>query len=912
MKYCSTCKRSWEEDFRVCPIDGSPLQEMPAGADPYVGRSVGSCRVVEKIADGELGPIYKAEEPVRGPVALQIIPQDKLGSPILLEAFGDAVKLAARLNHPNILRVYGMETAPDGTNAVLMECFQGTNLQTYRRQYPGITPQEAARIVRQAAEGVLAAHRSSMLHGALHPTRILIGPDGSVKVSGFHRSGVRSGADVFTATPETLPYLAPEQIGIVRDLPAPDYRADVYSLGVILYELLAGRLPYDAKNAQDLAAIMDGAPPLPPSFTNPNVPPLLARMVLRAIAKHPTERHASVDEFIRELDAACRQPLEPPRPSVAVPPPQYPAPSYPPPSYPPPPAEPVLYPPPPAAAPPSDLFAPPAPPRSDSLWPEAAQEKTGAGEGSVFSWFKTRVGARPKRGEPERAPRRDATFAGTLPDRADEGEERTVVVSGRGAGKRRSLRDTLTGFGWGADQDMTGTGALPRRRLSSKVYLGIGIGALLLLSIIFVLLYYSSSPAGGRLVVNSTPPGAQVYLNDEYRGSTPLPYTELPPGVYRVRLQLQGYETKLDTVEITERGDIQRDYVLVAQAPLEPTPPPVETTTTPVPPPSAPPKIPIATERFENMFRKALLARNFFAPAAESAWDALERWQNAEGEDQSPALRQARQGFCNELVAAGREKLDLKDFAAARELISQARSRNVPEGCYAGLQSAYDQAVTGTMNDLKARARAAMDRQNYVTPEGEENALRPVRLMLAISPQDGEARVLDRDIFIRAWDQAQAKSTSRQHQDALEILTQLKKHYPNPPEHGDEIDRRIATENRKLGLLSSMKVPFSVRVKHQHGRKYVLFGGSECTGILRADGFTIEYQPSTGDHGFKIAMGSLKPPQFQKNKITFQGAGVPEGRIELEPADATQTQAFAQLGAKIQEYQKLYAEYSKP
>jgi hypothetical protein len=539
----------------------------------------------------------------------------------------------------------------------------------------------------------------------------------------------------------------------------------------------------------------------------------------------------------------------------------------------------------------------------------------------VFSWFKTRVGGRQKSVEPEIALRpasRDDASYGTdaFRRREDEGEERTVVVSGRargGGSRRRGFRETLTSFGWGRDEDLTGTGTLPKRRLSSKVYLALGVGAILLLSVIFVLLYYSSGPGPtGKLIVNSTPPGAQVYINDEYKGATPLPYTNLAPGVYHVRLQLQGYETKLDTLEIPENADIQRDYVLVQQASLvPPAPPPVDATVSA--PPSPPPaRSSISPGRFENMFISALRARSFFPPSPDDAWDILVRWQEAEGAEPSPALQRARQNFCSELVTAGREKLDLKDFAAVRDLVSQARTRNLPEGCYSSLQSAYEQVVSTTMNDLRAKARAAMDRQNYVTPEGEDNALRPVRLMLGINPQDSEATVLDRDIFSRAWDQAQVKSTSRQHQEALEILTQLKRYYLNPPVPVAEIDRRIATETRKLALLSSMKVPFSVRVKHEHGRKYVLFGAGECTGILRVDGFVLEYQPGAGDHGFKVALSALKSVQSQKNKIIIQGVGVPDGKIELEPADNAQAQAFAQLPGRIQEYQKLYSEYSRP
>ena len=211
-----------------------------------------------------------------------------------------------------------------------------------------------------------------------------------MKISGFHRSGLREGVDVFTATPVTLPYLAPEQVGIVRDVPAPDYRADVYALGVILYELLAGRLPYEAKNPQELAALMESGPPLPPNFANPHVPPILARVVLKAISKEPPDRHGSMEEFIRELDAAKQPVREAERPRA-----EYRSePQYPPPG------------------PDSSLFGSPSGSSKresvESIWPEAAHAKDTSGEGSLFSWFKTRAGARGSARRPEtRSPRSD-------------------------------------------------------------------------------------------------------------------------------------------------------------------------------------------------------------------------------------------------------------------------------------------------------------------------------------------------------------------------------------------------------------------------------------------------------------------------------------------------------------------------
>jgi serine/threonine protein kinase len=906
MKTCPVCRRSWADDFRVCPIDGLPLQEGGAapGADPYIGRTVGNCRIVEKLADGDLGAVYKAEDPVRGAVALQMVSKDRIGSPVLLEAFAGAVQLAAQLNHPRVVRVYGMETGADGTPAVSMEFVPGMTLQKYRQDHPGITPPEACSLVRQAAEGLMAAHRLSILHGAIHPARIFVLPDGSVKVAGFHRGGLREGSDVFTATPATMPYLAPEQVGVVRDVPAPDYRTDLYALGVILYELLAGRLPYEARSVQDLAAIMEGAPPLPPNFANPHVSPLLSRVVMRALSKHPSERQGSVEEFMRELDAASRPAREPQAPM---------APRYEP-QYPPKGQDSGLFAPLPAAQD-SELFAPaPAMPRKesiDNLWPEAPQEKGSSGEGSVFNWFKTRVGSRggSARPTPQRADIGDDTFQGRSPARrgGDDLEERTVVVSG-GDRKRSGFKDTFAGPSR-RDMDMTGTGALPRRRFSSKFYLILGIAAVLLVSIISVLLFLSTTSSTGKFMVDSTPPGAQVYINEEYRGTTPLPYLKLKAGPYRVRVQADGFETKVDSVDIATDADVQRTYVLVRQASLTApaVAPPVEPVREiPLPTPASPP---VKLPPFAGMISAALRARNFFPPAADNAFDILQRWQQTPGEEGSQGLEQARQSFCRELEALCREKLDQKDFTGARTLLDQLRSHSPSATCASGMQAAYEKAVGSSLGDLRISARAAMDRQNYITPDSD-NALRYVRLMLTIDPRDNEARTLDTEILNRSLDQAKAKNGARQHQDALDIYIQIKEHYPNAPLGAAALDQNIERERGKLNFLKAMMAPFNVQVRHDHGRKYILFGQRECSGILRIDGFGMKYT-STGEHSFQIAYDGLKSAIVEKNKITLQGLGIPDGKIELEGADSAANQAFAQLSAKIAEYRRLYADYMK-
>ncbi len=900
MKICSVCKRSWDDDFRMCPIDGAPLQEAAPGqvGDPYIGKSIAQCRLVEKAGEGDLGPIYKAEEPIRGVVAIQLIGPERIASPILLEAFGDTVKGVSKLNHPNTVRVYGLETAPDGTVAVLMEYIQGMTLQNYRRKHPGIDIVECCKLTRQAAEGVMAAHRLSIMHGALHPSRIFVTADGNIKVSGFHRSGLREGCDVFTATPETLPYLAPEQVGIVRDLPAPDYRADVYALGVILYELLAGRLPYEAKNPQELAAVMEGSPPLPPNFANPHVPPLLSRVVLKAVAKEPPDRHGSIEEFIRDLDAAKQPMREPARPMADY---RY-EPQYPPPS-----AD-------------SSLFGPPSTSHKESvenIWPEAAQAKESSGEGSVFSWFKTRAGS--SRGSSRRTNRPamdDSSYAPRSSSSRRRGEddtaEHTVVVSGSGRGrtKRRSISDSFWGSS-SSNMDYTGTGALPSRSFSNKVYIYLAIGALAVLVLLIVLVVWLRTPAMGRLNVTSIPPGAQVFLGEDPFGTTPTGFRDVKPGNYRIRLQLEGYETYVAEEEISENGKLVATYTLMKQSPLQ-LPPmltPTDTTSiTSVPQTGSPAGTQNRTPQFQAAFNTALRARNLFPPSPDNAAETLRLWAQNEAGSPSPAFDQARQSFCQEVEAVGQEKLAQKDFAGVRAILEQVRRYNPGTGCAVGLAQSYDKAVSNSIGDLRLSAQAQMNNQNYVTPE-LQNALKYARLILGIDPGDAEAKALDADIFTRAWDQAQAKAAGRQHQEALDIYTALKRNYPNPPIAAAKIDDAIERQKLKVKQAEALRTPYSIQVRHYHGRKYVIFGARDCTGILRVDGFNIAYQGV--EHSFKLSydhLGAVKP---DKTKITIQGTGIPEGKIDLEQVEKNPTPSMAEIANRIQEYRRLYAEYIK-
>jgi hypothetical protein len=203
-----------------------------------------------------------------------------------------------------------------------------------------------------------------------------------------------------------------------------------------------------------------------------------------------------------------------------------------------------------------------------------------------------------------------------------------------------------------------------------------------------------------------------------------------------------------------------------------------------------------------------------------------------------------------------------------------------------------------------------MDRENYVTPE-TDNALRWVRLMLAIAPEEHEAKILEGEIFNQSWEQAAAESSARRHQEALDIYRRLLEEYPEPPIDRTLVQQKIERETRKLDLLRQMQAPYYLRLKHRIGPRFLIFGSRENRGVLKVDGFGIEFQ-STEEHSFKVAFDAFKSVKSEKGKLYLEGIGVPDGKIELEPADDSENLNLSGAAAKIEEYRHLYREYVQP
>jgi hypothetical protein len=275
----------------------TPGPRPPAGDEPP--RELAEhprYRVLGLLGSGGMGTVFKAEHRLLNrPVALKVIHGRLLGRPGAVERFRREARTAARLAHPNVVAVHDAEQAGD-VHFLVLEYVDGETLDRLVRRRGPLPVAEACDYVRQAALGLQHAHEQGMVHRDLKPANLIVTPAGRVKVLDFGLAQVvREYQAADGLTPEgallgTPGYLAPEQ---ARDPRAADIRADLYSLGCTLYHLLAGRPPFPADSLLQQLLDHQDRTPRPLAEVRPDVPPELARVVARLLAKEPGRRFPS-------------------------------------------------------------------------------------------------------------------------------------------------------------------------------------------------------------------------------------------------------------------------------------------------------------------------------------------------------------------------------------------------------------------------------------------------------------------------------------------------------------------------------------------------------------------------------------------------------------------------------------------
>ncbi|MEY4509923.1 MAG: hypothetical protein RLZZ450_2045 [Pseudomonadota bacterium] len=285
----------------------------------YIGKEIaGQFRILQRIGSGGMGAVYKAEQPEMNRfVAIKILHPKYVSRPDLVSRFRREARAMSHLSHPNTARVYMYGQLEDGACYIVMEYLEGKNLAQITRAEGMLKAARAVNIMVQVCGALEEAHRQGMVHRDLKPENIFLTSQGGIadfpKVLDFGLAKVtqremRPGSLILTqegmvfGTPE---FMSPEQARGQQ----LDARSDIYSLGCILYEMLTGKLPFDAAQPMDYLALQIRGTPIPLGERIPNLklPAGLDVVVMKTIEKEPDKRHPSAADFAHALKECLQE-----------------------------------------------------------------------------------------------------------------------------------------------------------------------------------------------------------------------------------------------------------------------------------------------------------------------------------------------------------------------------------------------------------------------------------------------------------------------------------------------------------------------------------------------------------------------------------------------------------------------------
>jgi serine/threonine protein kinase/Tfp pilus assembly protein PilF/predicted negative regulator of RcsB-dependent stress response len=318
MARCPKCGSEIPHDGHACPecgltipqTDFTQISDKTVTGDPFgaAGEQAlsegsilgGRYEILAVIGKGGMGWVYKARDrEIDRIVALKVIREDLARDENIIKRFRDEIILARKVTHKNVLRIYDIAEA-EGRKFISMPYIEGRDLKDVITEEGALDIERALEISRQVLEALKSAHEAGVIHRDLKPQNIMIDKEGSVCVADF---GIAKSADTggltvtgqIVGTPE---YMSPEQAE-GKDV---DFRSDIYSFGLILYEMLTGRVPFKADSIISTLMLRLREKPQAPSKDNSAVPPWLDRLVMRTLEKEVEERYASADEVLRDIE----------------------------------------------------------------------------------------------------------------------------------------------------------------------------------------------------------------------------------------------------------------------------------------------------------------------------------------------------------------------------------------------------------------------------------------------------------------------------------------------------------------------------------------------------------------------------------------------------------------------------------
>ena len=264
----------------------------------------GRYEIVSRVGGGGMAVVYKARDVLLNRyVAIKVLSESLSNDSEFIRRFSREAQAAASLSHPNIVNVYDVGR-DHFTHYIVMELVEGPTLKQYIQDRGPLPVQEAATIAVQICDGLAHAHENQIVHRDIKPHNILLGPNGRAKVTDF---GIARAASSSTITQQgsvmgSVHYFSPEQArgGVIGE------KSDLYSLGIVLYEMLTGRIPFDGDSAISIALKHLQETPEDPRKYNSNIPDNVAEIVMRALSKNPEERFESARDMMKNIQYAVQ------------------------------------------------------------------------------------------------------------------------------------------------------------------------------------------------------------------------------------------------------------------------------------------------------------------------------------------------------------------------------------------------------------------------------------------------------------------------------------------------------------------------------------------------------------------------------------------------------------------------------